>query len=169
MFVIDGLVWDIKCEITRTTQMKDSEISGMMMNKVYFHDVIGTYIEYEIELPAPMYLQQNYATIYDLMSQPVGGHTWVLPYNEEFITLTGKVDKIKDVYVEMPGGRIYWKGTKFTISGSNPIKTMSLGEVITRGLEPVPNVMSPQIGDQYTWDGTKWVVAHYEDADDISY
>jgi hypothetical protein len=38
MFVLDGMSWDIPCDIERIAEMKASEISGMLLDKSYFND-----------------------------------------------------------------------------------------------------------------------------------
>ena len=171
MFIIDGLTWDIKCDIKRVAEIKASEISGLMLDKSYFNDVLGTYMSYEITLPAPMYLQDRYATIYELLSNPADGHVFVIPYNEGYITITARVEKIEDVYAEIPGGRwTYWKETKFTVVANYPSKALTLGETVVAGRAPLPPVSDPQIGDAYTYTAAGWVPSPvYDDADDNYY
>ena len=169
MFVIDGLTWDIKCDITRTSEVRGSDISGVLQDGSYLNDVMGTYLLYEITIPAPMYLQDKYAQIYEMLTEPVDGHTFVLPYNGGLITLTARVEQITDIYVEPPGGRTYWKDTKFTVVSNHPSKQMSLGQVLTRGRAPLPDVANPSVGDTYTWDGTGWTTTTLPDADNIAY
>ena len=157
MFIIDGLTWDIKCDIKRIAEMKASELSGLMLDRSYFNDVLGTYMSYEITLPAPMFLQDRYATIYDLLTNPADGHEFVIPYNQGYITITARVEKIEDIYAEIPGGRwTYWKETKFTIVSNYPSKSKTLGEAITAGRAPMPPVSSPTIGDAYIYTATGW-------------
>lgn len=170
MFTIDGVEYNVKCSIERTIEIRESSISGMLMNRQIFRDVLGTFYSYDIKLEMPLKNRDRYAALIELLSEPVDGHAFVVPYNNDTLQLTGKADGIEDVWVKLPSGYTYWDGLRFTIEPNGPTKEMSLGNVLQRGLTPLPDMVGPEIGDTYTWDGTKWVAAAtYEDADNIAY
>ena len=50
MLTIDGVVYDVKVDVRRTAEMTASDISGLMMDKSYFNDVLGTYICTDVAL-----------------------------------------------------------------------------------------------------------------------
>ena len=167
MFTVDGIEWTIPCDITRKSDVKASDISGMMLNGTYFWDDLGTYLSYEVKLvPNPGSMQEYYA-LFELLTAPNGVHTFILPYNGETVTLTAHVTAPQDVYVRMPNGAVYWKGCQFSLTSIAPTKEETLGEVIARGLPVLPDVSSPEEGDAYEWDGTGWVAL--EDADGIAF
>ena len=156
MITVDGIQWPIPCDIKRTAEIKASDISGMLMDRSYFYDVLGTYMQYEISLiPSPQDMGAYYA-LWEQLSQPVDGHTFTLPYNGDTIEITGRVGSVSDVYVRMPNGGVYWKGVSFVVTSNAPTKTMSLSEVISRGLTPLPDVEEPEIGDTYTYTANGW-------------
>jgi hypothetical protein len=170
MFSIDGLTWDIPCDIERTAEISASEISGLMLDKSYFNDVLGTYMKYTIKLAVPMNMKDEYVQIYEAITNPADGHTFILPYNDSTITVTARVESISDVYVRLPNGGVYWKGIRFSIIANHPSKAMTLGQMVVAGRAPLPNVADPQIGDSYTYTSGGWVPSvQYEDADDIAY
>lgn len=170
MFSIDGLTWNIPCDIERTAEISASEISGLMLDKSYFNDVLGTYMKYTVTLAVPVNMLDRYAEIYEVISKPVDGHIFVLPYNDSTVMLLARVESISDVYVRLPGGGVHWKGIRFSIIANYPTKTMSLGDVITAGRAPLPNISAPQIGDTYTYTVDGWEPAtSYEDVDDTAY
>jgi len=157
MITVDGIQWPIPCDITRTAEIKASDISGMLMDRSYFYDVLGTYMQYEISLiPNPQDMGAYYA-LWEQLSKPVDGHTFTLPYNGGAIEITGRVGSISDVYVRLPGGGVYWKGVSFVVTSNAPTKTMSLSEVISRGMTPLPDVQEPEIGDVYEYTANGWV------------
>lgn len=164
-FSIDGFVWDYPCMIEREAEMTPSEISGLMLNKSYFNDVLGTWMSYDLTLAVPFDKEDDYYTIYEQLIQPVDGHSFVFPYNAGNITITGRVSSVQDVWVRMPGNRNYWRGTRFSIKANHPTKTMSLGQVIETGRAPLPDVSSPNIGDTYTFTAGGWDV--YETPPDV--
>ena len=141
---IDGLSYDVKCELTRTFTVNDSDISGKMMNGTYFHDVDGTYLEYEITFKYPLWNQAKYADIIGKLNEPIA-----------------------DDLLELENGAQYWRNTSFTITSIAPIKTPTLAGAVSRGMPPVPTISDPTIGATYTWTGSAWVSV--EDGDDIAY
>lgn len=170
MLTIDGIVWPIPCKITRTAEIKPSEISGLMLDKSYFNDVIGTYMSYTVAIAVPMNMRDDYATIYEKLTDPDDGHTFVLPYNGVTVTITGRVESVQDEYVRLPGGGVYWRGTQFTVIANHPTKHYSLGQALIRGRKAMPEVSSPQEGDTWSYTNGAWVkTASYEDADVIYY
>lgn len=137
MIVIDGLTWDVPCEIHRTAELQSSEISGLMLDLSYFNDVLGTFMAYDVGIAVPWNMLDDYSAIYELLTDPLDGHTFILPYNQDYITITGRVANVKDTLYKTADGN-YWEGCTFTVIANHPSKYMSLDEVITRGRTPVP-------------------------------
>lgn len=136
-FTIDGITWEYPCQIERAAEIKASELSALMLNKEYFNDVQGTWMSYGLTLAVPFGSESDYYAIYEQLTQPVEGHTFVLPYNGSTIEIFARVTSVSDVWVCMKNGN-YWRGTKFEIIANHPSKTVELGEVLTRGRSPVP-------------------------------
>ena len=129
MFIIDEVQWDVRCKIERVAEMKASEISGMLLNKHYFADVIGTFLTYNISLYLPFGKESEYTTIYEKLTEPVGEHTIIGPYNQSTIEINGRIENIKDTYLPR-GSSNYWMEISFSFISNDPIKTMTLEEVI---------------------------------------
>lgn len=166
---IDGVQYDIKCEIRRTARVQFTDISGELMDGTYFGDVEGTYYDYEITLKYPLYSQDKYAALYEALTAPVDGHTFILPYNNSTITVTGRVETVPDEQVEMESGYKFWRGMRFEIIANAPTKEVTLSQVLLRGREPVPEAVAVNEGDTYVWDGDKYVKTVYVDGDDTAY
>lgn len=169
MLTIDGLTFDVKCEVTRTSEMTPSSISGLMLDRSYFNDVIGTYLAYDVVLTYPLYDQDIYARLYEVLTAPVDGHRFIVPYNQATIEVTGRVTEVSDAQVTPDGGRAYWRQMSFTIAANHPSKQLSLGEVLARGRTPLPETAAVQEGDIYVYTSTGWVRADYADADERAY
>lgn len=167
---IDGVRYDVKCDVRRAADMTASEISGLMMDRTYFNDVIGTFLTYSLTFTYPLWDQNKYAEIFEVLSQPVDGHSFLLPYNQDTIAITARVEQVSDEEVEMESGRRYWHQTTFNIIANHTSKAMSLGKAIARGRAPLPTAAEPAIGESYTYSGSGWVPSvQYEDADDMYY
>ena len=170
MFTVDGLQWTYPCDISRQADVRASSISGLMLNGTYFNDVLGTYLRYTIKLVVPLNERAAFNPIYEKITDPVGYHTFTFPYNQTTVTITAKVESVKDVFVRLPNGGQYWKGIEFDAVSVAPTKAQTEAEAIAYGLPPLPLNIAPEVGDTYSWNGEEWVEgASYEDADDISY
>lgn len=170
VFQIDGLVYDVQCEITRTAEVVDSDISGKMLNRTIFHDVDGTYLTYDMRFSFPLYDQNKYTSVIEKLYEPVPSHVFVMPYNQTTITIVAKVERVSDDVLELENGTRYWRNTRFTISTNSPIKQVGLDGAISAGMPPVPDIAAPAVGDTYTWNGSEWeVYVPAPDADSISY
>lgn len=170
MFSVDGIEYRVKCKVTRSTEIKESSISGLMLNGSYFRDILGTYYSYEIRLEMPLKNKGRYANLIEQLTEPVDGHQFVLPYNNETLLLTGKVVDPEDIYKELESGYTYWHGLQFSIAPNGPSKSLTLAQSIHRGMTPLPDVYDAQIGDTYTFTANGWEqVSGYADADTTGY
>ena len=169
MFTIDGVQWPYPCDITRVAELKPSEISGMMLDRSYFNDVLGTFMQYTVKISIPLNDRDRYSTIYEMLTNPVDGHTFILPYNQGNLTITGRINSVSDVFVRLPNGGKYWKGIQFVVTANHPSKEYSLSQVLARGRSPLPELASVSIGDIYEYTNAGWVEADFEDADSTYY
>jgi hypothetical protein len=160
MFSIDGITWDIPCDITRVSEITASNISGILMDGTYFNDVIGTYLSYTVKLAVPLNMMQAYARLYETLTQAVEGHDFVFPYNRSTAEVHGRVTNISDVYVRMPNNGIHWTGIQFQVISNIPAKRQTLTGAINRGIPVEPDVSEPQIGDTYTYTENGWVAVN---------
>lgn len=169
MFTIDGIEWRYPCAITREAEIKPSEISGMLLDRTYFNDVIGTFMQYTVGIAVPTNRRDDYDTIYEKLTDPVDGHVMTLPYNQGTLTITARVENVQDEYVRLSKNGQYWRGLEFTAIANHPSKQMSLGDVLARGRSPLPDLAEVEIGAVYTYTSTGWVITVYQDGDQIYY
>lgn len=162
MFSVDGFGWTIPFDATRSIRIQDTDISGQLLNGRMFHDVEGTYFDYEITLTPDPHQMGEYYALLDILIQPVDGHQFVFPYNGETVQVTAKVENPKDVYVDLHNGQVYWRGLTFTAAANHPSIEPGLNHAISRGLTPLPDVAEPQIGDTYTYTANGWVAVDTE-------
>ena len=153
---IDGADYDVKCSVSREADVRDTEISGEMLDGSIFHDIEGTYYDYEIRFLFPLWDQAKYDAIYEALTAPVDGHAFILPYGQDVVAITAKVEPVADEMIEMETGYKYWRNTRFRISANHPTKQMDLGEVLTRGRTPLPDASSVPIGTTYTMTASGW-------------
>lgn len=168
-FIVDGLAWEHHCQIRRVADMTPSDISGPLLDLSYFNDVKGTYLTYEITVAVPMGERDDYAALWDLLTDPADAHAFTVPYGNSSISVTARIAQISDEFYPVVDGA-YWLARSFTIISNYPSKFYSLGEVVTRGMAPGPDMAAPAVGETLTWDGTAWVEASsWPDADTTYY
>lgn len=167
-FIVDGIPWSHHCQIRRVADMTPSDISGPLLDLSYFNDVKGTYLTYEITVTVPMRDRDDYTALFDLLTEPADAHAFVVPYGNTSISVTARIAQISDEFYPVVDGA-YWLARSFTIISNYPTKSYSLGEAITRGMAPGPDVVSPAVGELWEWDGEEWVEADLPDADTTYY
>lgn len=168
-FTIDGVDFKGICDISRIATIKASEISGLMLDKTYFNDVLGTYMQYDITIALPLYDKNAYDEIYELLTQPIDGHVFTMDYGQTQIQITGRVESVKDKLVRARGGDGYWDGLQFSAIANHPTKTMTLGEAISIGMTTPPQGVDAAVGDLYEYTQAGWVQRYYPDADEVYY
>lgn len=169
MFSIDGLTWPYPCSIQREAEIRASDISGMLLDRSWFNDPLGTYLSYTISVVIPPDRRDDYDDIYEALTDPVDGHVMVVPYNQGSLTITARVENVSDSLVRLAAGGLYWRSLSFTAIANHPSKQYSLGEMLARGRSPLPDLAAVQYGDVYTYTSTGWVKTVYTDADTVYY
>ena len=168
-FFIDNTEIDLPCSIEREAELTASDVSGVLLDKSYFNDVLGTYMKYTVAIAVPIGQEGTYSLLYEALTQPIDGHTFMFPYNQGMIEITGRITVISDRYYKEENGVHIWRGTKFSVIANHPSKTMTLDEMIVRGLTPVPNVEFPNLGDIYEFQVTGWEQIEIDGNDDTEY
>lgn len=168
-FTVDGVEWNIPCTIERTAEITASEISGLLLNRNYFNDVLGTYMRYTVSVAIPKGKENDYAGLYEVLTSPRDGHAFKFPYNQSTISITARVLMVSDKYVKLPNGKQTWRYTRFDVVANHPSKSYQAEEIITHGLSPTPEAPSANYGDVYEFTENGWMERFYADADSISY
>jgi hypothetical protein len=172
MITVDGVKWDLVTKIERTAEVSASEISGLMLDKTYFADVIGTYMRYEMSIAVPPGMERDYSDLYELLTQPVSSHTFTIPYSQSTLEIAGRVESVTDTLYTIPGKRgavQRWKGIEFSVIANHPTKSIDLGEAVSRGFAQLPEAIDIPVGTLYEATSAGWVEVEYEDADAKEY
>lgn len=169
MFTLDGMQWPVPCDIARESEIRQSDISGMLLDRTIFTDILGTYMRYTVRFEVPFGSESTYNALYELLSDPVSDHTFILPYGDSWLTMTGTIENVQDRWIRMPGGGNHWAGATFDAVGANPVKYMTLDEAIARSTVQWPDVEDVEVGDMYKYNGAAWERVVYRNADLIAY
>ena len=166
-FSIDGFSWEIPCTVERNAEMTASDISGMLLDRTIFNDVLGTYMEYDVKIAVPNGKESDYNTLHGLITDPKGYHECILPYDDGYLQITGKIDDIKDIYIRLPQSRRKWRGISFTITSLIPTRRYRLGEILRMGAMPLPDEEETEEGTAFAFTDAGWV--EMADAEDFYY
>lgn len=172
MITIDGNQWPVPCDIEREAEVTPSEISGMMLDKTYFNDVLGTYMRYDVSIAVPPKMARQYDELYETLTDPVDGHAFVMPHGQSTIEVTGRVESVRDTLVYTVSHRQYWKGISFTVIANHPSKVDTLEGVLVRGRSPLPEEAAYPIGTVLELTNAGWekyVPTTYPSADEVYY
>ena len=166
MFTIDGILWNVESKLTRVAEMTESEISGMMLNRQYFSDVIGTFMSYDVDLIVARNMCDSYSALYEVLTAPINSHTIVVPYKQGVVTINGRITNVKDTYLKGKNNT-YWIGISFRMISNAPTKQESLDTIIARGFSPLPDESDVNPGAAYIYTINGW--EEIEDADNNYY
>lgn len=167
-FTVDGVEWPVKCKIVRKVELRESEISGIMMDFSYNNDCIGKWMGYDLAIVCPFGMEDLYNQLHSILSDPVDGHQFVMPDGAGTLTVTARVLSLKDTLYEGENGN-YWAGLEVSIAANHPTAVYSLGELLTRGHAAMPDLDDGTEGDTWTYTNFQWVRGHYNSADDVYY
>lgn len=87
-------------------------------------DVLGTFYNYSLEIDRSFMTEEEYTTLYDILSAPVDSHQIVVPYNDTLLTfeayVTNGSDKLK--YIDEHGVQ-HWEGLSCNFIAMSPERT----------------------------------------------
>lgn len=166
---IDGVEWQMPCQIVRTSEVKATDISGFMMNGSYFNDVMGTYMSYEIAVAVPLGMRDKYYDLYELLTGPVGNHQFVMPYSGGTIEFTGRIEKVSDEWVYHGEDNNWWKGVRFEVIANTPSKQLDADDLVNYGLPPTPQTSDAIVGDLYEYTQGGWQQSDIHSGDEEYY
>lgn len=101
----------------------ESDISGSLLNKTYFSDVEGTWLTYEVRIPVKWGEEAAYDALYEVLTNAVGEHSFIMPYAQGTVSFTGRIKQIKDKPYKGCNGSTYWLADTFQFISNTPYKT----------------------------------------------
>lgn len=161
-FSVDGVEWPVNCQIVQTIELKESELSGLMMDFHYYNDPLGKWMRYDLALVCPFGMESEYNALVSVLTAPVPAHSFQLPDGAGTIEVVGRVENLKRTRYDGPNGA-YWAGTQFTVLANHPTAVMSLGELLTWGGAPMPDLDAGVLGDTWSYTSSGWVHGNYPD------
>lgn len=123
---VDNVTYEnLVCSIKRQAELRASDVSGFLMDGSYHNDVLGTYMQYTVTVAVPVGAENEYADLYEVLTDPVASHTFILPYNQDSISVVGRVGIISDSYYREVNDVALWRRISFTVTANTPRKVPS--------------------------------------------
>lgn len=124
ILIIDGVDYSDKtvASVDRKATIKDSELSGEMMDGSYHRDIIGTYIDYEMKIVCKLNDPTTYNQLFELLSSPVASHEVTVPYNNETVTFDAYIKEVSDHLKRYYANGAVWVDLKVLFKAAAPQK-----------------------------------------------
>lgn len=117
--IIDGVQYNIPyIGLTRRADILDS-MGERTADGVLHREVIGTYYNYTVEFGFSRSTEE-YAALWDKLSEPVPFHEISIPDNYGMRTFTGYIASVSDAIMRIKGETRYWKGLKADFIAREP-------------------------------------------------
>lgn len=113
--IVDGTVYPVAAGVTRIAEVVSSNISGEMMDGHYLNDVQGTRFVYTVVIAVPIGSESSYHALYEILTNPVAEHTFILPYGAQNKSIKGRCTGVRDTHVKQDVSGALWRATSFTI------------------------------------------------------
>ena len=110
--------------MTRSASIMEDGNSGWTLNGVYQRSIIGTLYNYSFTLyQLGEAYAEEYDELYQLLTAPQASHTFVLPYGQSTITITGYITGTSDVMRwDEATGRL-WGALAVSVQAKQPSRT----------------------------------------------
>lgn len=109
--------------LRRKFSIVDGPLAGRNLNGVMIRDVIGTYINYTLDLWCNNMSQDEYAELYEILINPVDSHVIQVPYAQTTLIfdayITSGEDELKHMS-ETKGN--FWQGISCNFIAMKPYK-----------------------------------------------
>lgn len=123
-FTIDGQGFSLPCSIEREATIKSSDVSGYLMDDNYLNDAEATYLTYSVKVAIPItqQAQEEYSTLYEILTAPTPEHYFTFPYNQTTIAFKGRIESVSDSFFRKTNDVNIWRATSFDVVMNEPIK-----------------------------------------------
>ena len=115
-------------QLKRKAEVRDTELTGMMLDGNLHRDILGTYFTYALDIviapgsviaPGGM---SAYDTLYEAMTTASASHTITVPYNQTTVTLTAYIQTVEDELYQDSASGATWHRLHVEFTSVGPVK-----------------------------------------------
>lgn len=122
VFKIDGRTYDVFVnEIKRTFQVLDGSNTARNLEGEMYRDVIGTFYNYSISIDPKLLSEEEYDSLYEVISSPDSFHSIEMPYGQTVYSFQGYITSGSDKLSRVNKNKLNeWDGLQFNIIAKEP-------------------------------------------------
>lgn len=121
LFMIDGNGFSgVGVEsLKRSFRIPDGQNAGNMLSGDYERDLVGTYYDYDLVITTSDLTNNEYDTLFEVLSAPVNSHVVEMPYGMSSITFEAMIESGSDELIPMDDGT-WWGKLSVSIRAKKP-------------------------------------------------
>ena len=123
MIKVDGTTYPhvfVHAPIRRTAEIKDTSLTGFMLDGKYHRDIMGVYYQYEMQFSALRGYESEYTALHEVLASATEFHTVTVPYNQTTMTYTAYVTMVADELKKISGTRNIWGNCTVSFLAKEP-------------------------------------------------
>lgn len=123
MIKIDGKEYAhifVHAPIQRKAEVRDTALSGYMLDGKYHRDISGVYYEYGLTFSALRGYEAEYAEAREKLATATEFHTVEVPYDQTVYSFTAYVTTVDDSLKKKSGTRNIWGDCSVTFIAKEP-------------------------------------------------
>lgn len=126
MLTIDGKNYNVLIKadtLQREFEIAEGDGSLTFIDGDEDPDVIGTYINYSVEIDTRMTAPEEYDALFEVLSAPVKFHTVTFPYGQSTLTFEARITGGSDTFKRRLADVNYWGGFSLQFKAKKPQRT----------------------------------------------
>lgn len=105
--------------LKRSFRIPDGQNAGNMLSGDYERDLVGTYYDYDLVITTSDLTDNEYDTLFEVLSAPVNSHVVEMPYGMSSITFEAMIESGGDELIPMDDGT-WWGNLSVSIRAKKP-------------------------------------------------
>ena len=103
--------------LKRSFRIPDGQNAGNMLSGDYERDLVGTYYDYDLVITTSDLTDNEYDTLFEVLSAPVNSHVVEMPYGMSSLTFEAMIESGGDELIPMDDGT-WWGNLSVSIRAS---------------------------------------------------
>lgn len=105
--------------LKRSFRIPDGQNAGNMLSGDYERDLVGTYYDYDLVITTSDLTDNEYDTLFEVLSAPVNSHVVEMPYGMSSLTFEAMIEGGDDELIPMDDGT-WWGNLSVSIRAKKP-------------------------------------------------
>ena len=127
MLTIDGRDYNVLIKagsLQRSFEIAEGAGSLVFIDGDEDPDIIGTYVNYSVEIDTRMTAPEEYDALFEVLSAPVKFHSVSFPYGQGTLTFDARITSGGDNFSRRINNKNYWGGFSLEFKAKRPQRTV---------------------------------------------